>query len=281
MKARSLKRRKLVNYFVNAIASLAALIGIFFLAWILFEVAKRGITSLNWNFFTERTLPTGSKGGMGNCILGTIMMTFIATLIGVPIGIFTGIFLAEFVENSKFGDIIRLSSNVIMSTPSIIIGLFVYTLMVLPPYGKFSGYAGAVALSLIILPVVSRTTEDMLSMVPNTLRESALALGSPQWVAITKVIFRSAKSGIITGIILAIARATGETAPLLFTAMNSSYWPGFMTSQTANLTVTIYEYAMQPYKDLKELAWGASFLITISILGINIFTRVLFKGKTK
>jgi phosphate transport system permease protein len=281
MKQRSLIKRKFVNISVNVISSFAAIVGIFFLGWILLEVAKNGITALDWNFFTVRTLPTGENGGMANAILGTLMMTFLATVIGVPIGILTGVYLSEFVKNRKLSNFIRLSTNVIMSTPSIIIGLFVYSIMVLPSYGKFSGYAGAVALSIIILPVVSRTTEDMLILVPNSIRESALALGSPQWVAITKVLFKAAKSGILTGIILAVARVSGETAPLLFTAMNSFYWPHFMTSQTANLTVTIYEYAMQPYKDLKELAWGASFLITISVLGLNIMTRIYFRNKTK
>ena len=281
MKRKSLFKRKFINRSVNIISTIASVIGIFFLGWILIEVANNGINSLDWSFFTKRTLPTGEEGGMANAILGTVMMTALATLIGIPIGIFTGIYLAEYVENVRFGNFVRFSSNVIMSTPSIIIGLFVYTILVLPPYGKFSGYAGSVALALIILPVVSRTTEDMLNLVPNALRESALALGSPQWVAIIKVIFRSAKTGIITGIILAVARISGETAPLLFTAMNSSYWPGFLTSQTPNLTVTIYEYAMQPYKDLKELAWGASFLITISVLGLNIITRFVFRGRNK
>jgi len=269
-----------MNQALSIFSAIASFIGIFFLGWILLEVAINGITALNWDFFTKRTLPTGEEGGMANAILGTLMMTALATIIGVPIGIFSGVYLSEYVQDTRLANLMRFSSTVIMSTPSIIIGLFVYTILVLPSYGSFSGYAGAIALSFIILPVVSRTTEDMLQLVPSSLRESALALGSPKWKSITQITFRAAKTGIITGIILSIARISGETAPLLFTAMNSFYWPGFMTGQTANLTVTIYEYAMQPYKDLKTLAWGASFLITISVLGMNIMTRFMFRSKS-
>ena len=272
--------RKITDIAIKILSSISAIVGIFFLAWILLEVSKRGIAALNMDFFTKLPAPPGMEGGgVANAILGTIIMTLIATLIGVPVGVMSGVYLAEFGKTSMLGKGVRFTLNVIMGVPSIIVGLFVYTLLVLP-LGHFSGYAGAVSLAILMLPVVARTTEDMLNMVPNELRESALAVGAPQWKVTLGIVFRAAKTGMITGILLAIARVSGETAPLLFTALNSPYWPQSINEPTANLTVTIFNYAMSPFADWQQIAWGASLLIMMVILSLTIITRMLTKGKT-
>ncbi|MFO8056019.1 MAG: phosphate ABC transporter permease PstA [bacterium] len=265
---------------VKVASSLAALVALFALGWILFEVIAKGAGAFDLQFFTRLPTPPGvSGGGLASAMVGTFMITLVATLLGVPVGIFAGIYLAEFGLDSKFSVTVRFVSNIIMGTPSIIIGVFIYALIVART-GNFSGYAGGVALAIIMLPVVARTTEDMLYLVPNSLRESALALGSPRWKATLGVIFRAAKSGLLTGVLLAVARVSGETAPLLFTALNSPYWPSVsMNEPTANLTVTIFNYAMSPYSDWKSQAWGASLLIMIVVLGLAVFSRLLFKGK--
>ena len=201
-------------------------------------------------------------------------MTVLAMLIGVPIGMLAGVFLSEFGRGTRFAEWVRFCSNILMGIPSIIIGVFVYIIMVVP-MKNFSGYAGAVSLAIIMLPVITRTTEDMLNLVPNALRESALALGAPRWKVTLGVVFRAARTGLITGTLLAVARVSGETAPLLFTALNSPYWPGSLNEPTANLTVTIFNYAMSPYPDWQAKAWGASFLITAGVLGATVFTRGL------
>jgi len=257
----------------------SASLGLFILIWILYEVIIRGIGAINFAFFTELPTPPGvTGGGLVNAIFGTFLITIMATILGVPIGILAGIFLGEFGQDSKYAEWVRFMANILMGTPSIIIGVFVYTLLVVTT-GHFSGYAGAVALAIIMLPVVARTTEDMLQMVPNAIRESALALGATRWRMTLSIVFRSAKTGLITGVLLAIARVSGETAPLLFTALNSPFWPTSLADSTANLTVTIFNYAMSPYFDWQKAAWGASFLITIAVLITNIFARIIFREK--
>ena len=243
------------------------------LTWILYVVLARGISAINWDFFTQLPAPPGMEGGgVGNAIVGTLYMTVLAVLLGVPAGLLSGVFLSEFGQHNKLGELVRFTCNMLMGTPSIIIGVFVYIILVVP-LENFSGYAGAVALAVIMLPVVARTTEDMLILVPSALRESALALGAPRWKVTLGVVFRAAKTGLITGILLAVARVSGETAPLLFTALNSPYWPQSLNEPTGNLTVTIFNYAMSPYPDWQAMAWGASFLITAGVLGATVFTR--------
>jgi phosphate transport system permease protein len=246
---------------------------LFFLAWILIVVIDRGIGAMNWAFFVELPTPPGlAGGGVGNAIVGTVLMTGAATLVGVPIGVMGGIFLAEFGKRSGLADSIRFMANVLMGTPSIIIGIFVYAVVV-TKMGHFSGYAGAVSLAIIMLPIVARTTEDMLHLVDNTLRESALALGAPYWRTVFQVVFRAAKAGLLTGVLLAIARVSGETAPLLFTALNSPNWNDSLNEPTANLTVTIFNFAMSPYDDWQQMAWGASLLITAGVLVLTVASR--------
>jgi phosphate transport system permease protein len=262
---------------VKIFSSLAAFIGIVALAWILLTVLRRGMSALDLAFFTRVTTPVGiEEGGIANAILGTFLITVLATLIGVPTGIFSGVYLAEFGRHTRFAALTRFSVNAMMGIPSIIVGLFVYTFLVLP-FGHFSGYAGAVALGIIMMPVVARTAEDMLNLVPNSLRESALALGAPRWRVTTDIVFRAAQTGLITGTLLAMARVSGETAPLLFTVLNSPYWPRNLGEPTANMTVTIFQYAMSPYADWQQKAWGASLLIMTGVLMLTVIARILFK----
>ncbi len=278
---KSVSRRRSYDLFVKIVAASVAAIGIFALFWILFEVFKRGAASIDWAFFTQLPTPAGvAGGGLANALVGNLLITGLAVVIGVPIGLFAGVYFNEFGQNRKLGSAARFAANALMGTPSIIVGLFVYALMVMQAK-HFSGYAGAVALAIIMLPVVARTTEDMLGMVPNALRESALALGAPRWKVTTGIVFRAAKSGLITGVLLAAARVTGETAPLLFTALNSPYWPKSLNEPTANLTVTIFNYAMSPYDDWQSLAWGASLIIMAGTLLITVTARVLFREKKR
>ncbi len=280
-KADNIRRREALNRTVSVLSGLAALVGIFFLGWILWTVTRQGFSAFNLEFFTQLPAPPGiGGGGLANAIVGTVLITLLATVMGVPFGLFTGVYLSEFGKHSRFGDVVRFTMNITMGVPSIIVGLFVYTILVLP-VGHFSAYAGAVALAIIMLPVVARTTEDMLGLVPNALRESALAIGMPRWRMIVAILFRAARSGLLTGILLAVARVSGETAPLLFTAMSSPYWMKSLAEPTANLTVTIFNYAMSPFDDWKQLAGGASLLIMAAVLGVNIAARVLLKEKKR
>jgi len=280
MKPRPSWGRKTFDRTVKALSVLAAVISLFFLGWILLEVFQRGVTALNLDFFTKLPTPPGlAGGGLANAIAGTFLITLFATLLGVPVGILAGVYLAEFAAHSRLGTVVRFTVNIIMGIPSIIIGLFVYALLVLP-MGGFSGLAGAVSLAIIMLPVVARTTEDMLTLVPDSLRESALALGSPRWKTTLGIIFRAARTGMITGVLLAVARVSGETAPLLFTALNSPYWPHSPGEPTANLTVTIFNYAMSPYADWQQTAWGASLLIMAAVLLLTVAARRILKVKT-
>ncbi len=273
MRNRSQTLRRGIDMMIKICSSLAAIFGIAMLAWILGTVFLKGFAAINWEFFTELPAPPGMPGGgLANAIVGTLLITLLAVLIGVPIGLAAGIWLAEFGQQSKTAELVRFAANLLMGTPSIIIGVFVYVTMVMTT-GQFSGTAGAVALAIIMLPVVARTAEDILSLVPSALREAALALGVPRWKATLGVVFRAARTGLLTGTLLAVARVSGETAPLLFTALNSPFWPESFNEPTANLTVTIFNYAMSPYDDWQTLAWGASLLIAVSVLGTTVITR--------
>ncbi|GAB4175728.1 MAG: phosphate ABC transporter permease PstA [Geothermobacteraceae bacterium] len=274
MIARSLARRKAADLLVRILSGCAALIGLFFLGWILFVIIGHGLEAINWEFFTELPAPPGmAGGGLANAIVGTLLITGLASLIGIPLGLLAGVYLAEFGGQSRLAESIRFCSNLLMGTPSIIVGVFVYGLIVIP-LGDFSAWAGAVALAIIMLPVVARTTEEMLNLVPNSLREAALGLGTPRWKATLQILFRAAGSGLITGVLLAVARVSGETAPLLFTALNSPFWFESLNEPIGNLTVTIFNYAMSPYADWQAKAWGASLLITVGVLGANLLARI-------
>jgi phosphate transport system permease protein len=264
---------------VKVLSAIAAMLGIAALAWVLYVGIRKGTAAMNMGLFVRAVTPPGVQGGgVGNAIVGSLILVATASIIGVPLGIMTGVYLSEFGRHTRFGTLVRFAANVIMGVPSIIVGLFVYTLLVVP-MGRFSGWAGAAALAVIILPVVSRTTEDILALVPNTLRESGLALGSPRWKVTVGVVFRAAKAGLLTGVLLAVARASGETAPLLFTCLNSPYWPQSMNGPVANLPVTIFNCAMSPYADWQELAWGASLLITVGVLALTLITRVMLRRR--
>lgn len=274
-------RRILTNRIVLTVSGMAAAMGLIMLIWILGDVAIRGASAINWAFFTELPTPPGMKGGgLANDIVGTFLLTITATLMSVPFGVMAGTWLSEFGRDHPLGHLIRYLSDILVSAPSIVIGVFVYLVMV-RPMGHFSGWAGAVSLAIIMLPVVSRTTEEMLKLVPHELREAALALGSPYWKIMPHVIYRAAAAGMMTGIMLAIARVAGETAPLLFTAMNSPYWMESMNEPMANLTVTLFNYAMSPYDDWQQLAWGAAFLITMAVLGTTIITRLVLHKRSR
>ncbi len=281
LKPRGLFLRKLKNFTVIGVSAFGTVIAAVFLIWILWTILRNGAESLSVEFLTQPTKPYGVPGGgMLNAILGTALITLAATLLAVPAGMLGGVCLSEFARSSKFGNAVRFSANVMMGMPSIIVGLFIYTLIVMTT-GKFSGFAGSVALAIIMFPVILRTTEDMLCMVPNALRESALAIGAPRWRITLAVVFRSAKSGLMTGVLLAVARVAGETAPLLFTALTSDAWPtGFFTQPTANLTVTMTEYATNsPFETMHIRAWGAALIITVAVLALNILCRTIFREK--
>ncbi|MDD7752014.1 MAG: phosphate ABC transporter permease PstA [bacterium] len=281
LKPRGLSLRKLKNFTVIGVSAFGTVIAAVFLIWILWTILRNGAESLSVEFLTQPTKPYGVPGGgMLNAILGTTLITLVATLLAVPAGMLGGVCLSEFARSSRFGNAVRFSANVMMGMPSIIVGLFIYTLIVMTT-GRFSGFAGSVALAIIMFPVILRTTEDMLCMVPNALRESALAIGAPRWRITLAVVFRSAKSGLMTGVLLAVARVAGETAPLLFTALTSDAWPtGFFTQPTANLTVTMTEYATNsPFETIHIRAWGAALIITAAVLALNILCRTIFREK--
>ena len=279
MKPRPPFARRIVNGVVSVLAAASALLGLLALAWIFLGVLSRGVGALNFDFFTRLPNPPGIPGGgMANAIVGTLAMTGLATLLAVPVGMMAGVFLSEFGQKSRLADHSRFAANVLMGMPSIIIGVFVYAILVLPR-GQFSGYAGALSLGIIMLPVVARTAEDMLRLLPNTLREAGLALGAPTWKVTLAILFRAAKPGLLTGILLAVARVSGETAPLLFTALNSPYWVSSLAGPTPNLTVTIFNFAMSPYPDWQQMAWGASLLITCGVLALNLAARFFLGEK--
>jgi phosphate transport system permease protein len=269
-------RRRFANAMGLSISVLAMGFGLFWLCWILWTLLENGLPALTTAVFTKMTPPPGSAGGLFNAIFGSLMMTVIGTLIGTPIGILAGTYLAEFGQRGWLAPVTRFINDILLSAPSIVIGLFVYEVYVVH-VRHFSGWAGTLALAIIVIPIVIRTTENMLRLVPSTLREAAAALGAPQWKIISFVTLRAARAGIITGIMLAIARISGETAPLLFTALNNQFWNDNMNQPMANLPVVIFQFAMSPYTDWQNLAWAGALLITFSVLTLNILARVLFR----
>jgi phosphate transport system permease protein len=280
---RSFARRKQFNRAAIALSMCAMLFGMFWLAWILWETASIGISSLSIAMLTESTPPPGEDigtGGLANAMMGSFLMVMLATFVGTPIGILTGIYLAEYDPRGKFSGTVRFINDLLLSAPSIIIGLFVYAAIVVQ-FKEFSGWAGAAALALIVIPIVIRTTENMLLLVPAGLREAAYALGAPKWKVITRITLTAARAGVLTGILLAVARISGETAPLLFTALNNQFWKASLSGPLANLPVTILQFAMSPYENWQQLAWGGVFLITLTVLGLNILARMLSREKLK
>ncbi|MCX7073149.1 MAG: phosphate ABC transporter permease PstA [Gammaproteobacteria bacterium] len=258
----------------------AAVAGLAILGLILFTLFWRGVGGLNLAVFTESTPPPGAAGGLLNAIFGSVMMTVLGTALGTPLGILAGTWMAEYGRNSRLATTIRFINDILLSAPSIVIGLFVYEVMVVT-MGHFSAWAGGCALALLVLPVVVRTTEDMLLLVPDGLREAASALGSPRWMVISKVCYRAAKAGMITGVLLAVARVTGETAPLLFTALNNQFMSTDMNAPMANLPVVIFQFALSPYPEWQQLAWTAALLITVTVLILNIVARALSSTRLK
>jgi phosphate transport system permease protein len=267
-------RRRRQNVVIMVLSMAATAVGLIWLVLILYTLLSNGIAALRPSLFTEMTPPPGSKGGLLNPIMGSALMSLVAALVGTPVGILAGTYLAEYGRGSFFAGTVRFINDVLLSAPSIIVGLFTYELLVLR-MGHFSAWAGATALAIIVVPVVVRTTEDMLNLVPNTLREAAVALGAPKWRVIVMVAYRAAMQGMLTGVMLAIARIAGETAPLLFTALNNQFWTTDMNAPMANLPVVIFQFAMSPYSDWQTLAWGGALLITVAILALNIAARVV------
>ena len=272
-------RRKRVNVIALTLAFAAMVFGVFWLVWILYATVRLGASGLSVALFTQpQPGPNSEGGGLSNAIVGSLMMITAATLIGTPIGVFCGIYLAEYGQKGWLGSATRFINDILLSAPSIVIGLFIYALVVVPMHG-FSGWAGALALALIVIPVVIRTTETMLNLVPNALREAAYALGTPKWKVISAVTLRASRAGVITGILLAVARISGETAPLLLTALSSQFFSTDLTRPMASLPKVIYDFATGPYENLQHLAWAGVFLITLGVLALNIAARVFFRNK--
>ncbi len=270
------KKRKLANNITLSLSAVTVAFALTFLVWILWTLFSNGFQYLSADVFTKMTPPPGSGGGLLNAIMGSIYMVLTATLIGTPVGIMAGTYLAEYGKSGWLAPTTRFINDILLSAPSIVIGLFVYEIAV-HRVGHFSGWAGAIALSLIVIPVVVRTTENMMVLVPNTLREAAAALGAPYWKVIVMIIYRSARAGILTGLLLAVARISGETAPLLFTALNNQFWSTDMGKPIASLAVVIFQFAMSPYEDWQHLAWAGALLITLFVLGLNILARTVFR----
>jgi phosphate transport system permease protein len=267
-------RRRLINSVALTIATAAAGFGLVWLIWILVTLFYNGFSAINLSIFTQMTPPPGDKGGLLNAIFGSIVLTIGATALSTPIGMLAGTYLAEYGKKGPLAEVIRFINDILLSAPSIVVGLFIYEVLVVP-MGHFSAWAGIVVLAVIAIPVVVRTTEDMLNLVPNGLREAAAALGTPMWRVIVTISYRAARNGIITGILLAIARVSGETAPLLFTALNNQFWSTDLNAPMASLPVTIFQFALSPYDDWQTLAWGGALIITITILILNIVARAL------
>lgn len=272
-------KRKRLNTFALTLSLLAMAFGVFWLIWILFETVRLGLGGLSMAAFTEMTPPPlAETGGLANAIAGSALMVGLATLLGTPIGILAGVYLAEYGQKTWLGSAVRFINDILLSAPSIVVGLFIYAVVV-TKMKSFSGFAGVLALALIVIPVVIRTTENMLALIPNALREAAYALGTPKWKVILSVTLKSARAGVITGILLALARIAGETAPLLFTALSNQFWTSNLGEPMASLPVTIFKFAMSPYENWQKLAWAGVFIITIGVLLLNILARVLFKNK--
>ena len=272
-------RRKNLNRFAIALSMGAMLFGLFWLAWILFETFRLGLGGLSLALFTEMTPPPNAEiGGLANAIFGSLTMVALATALGTPIGVLAGVYLAEYGANTFLGKLTGFVNDILLSAPSIVIGLFVYVLIV-ARFKSFSGWAGVIALALLIIPVVIRTTDNMLRLVPNALREAAYALGSPKWKVIMGITLRAAQAGVVTGVMLAVARVAGETAPLLFTALSNQFWTSDLSRPMASLPVTIFKFAMSPFENWQQLAWAGVLLITLGVLALNILARVLFRNK--
>ena len=273
------RKRKRINRVALALSLAAMAFGVFWLVWILVETVRLGIGGIALATFTEMTPPPMAEtGGLANAIFGSLLMVSLATLIGTPVGILAGIYLAEYGQKTWLGSVTRFINDILLSAPSIVVGLFIYAAVV-ARFKTFSGAAGVLALSLIVIPVVIRTTENMLSLIPNALREAAYALGTPKWKVITMVTLKAARAGVVTGVLLAVARIAGETAPLLFTALSNQFWTSNLGEPMASLPVTIFKFAMSPYENWQKLAWAGVFLITLGVLGLNILARVLFRNK--
>lgn len=271
-------RRKLINRLALVLSLAAMSFGLFWLAWILFETVRLGISGLSIATLTQMTPGPNETGGIANAIYGSFLMVMLATFVGTPIGVMAGIYLAEYNTKGWLASVTRFVNDILLSAPSIVIGLFVYTVVV-SQFKSYSGWAGVMALALIVIPVVIRTTENMLQLVPPGLREAAYALGAPKWKVILSITLRSARSGVVTGILLAVARIAGETAPLLFTALNNQFWTSNLNQPMASLPVTIFKFALSPYENWQQLAWAGVFLITLAVLGLNILARVLTRAK--
>jgi len=272
-------RRRFANTVFIVLSLGAAVFGLVWLAFILWELLANGISALGPHLFTESTPPPGTPGGLLNAIFGSLIMSLAAVLVGTPIGIFAGTYLAEYARHGKFAFVVRFVNDILLSAPSIVIGLFIYQLVVLP-MGNFSAIAGALALMVIVIPVVVRTTENMLLLVPNSLREAASALGAPRSFVIKLVTWKAARAGIITGVLLAVARISGETAPLLFTALNNQFWSTDINAPMASLPAVVFKYALSPYEDWHALAWAGALLITVTVLTLSIIARLLEKKRT-
>ena len=272
-------QRRRVNIFALTLSLAAMAFGLFWLIWILVETIRLGLGGLTLSLFTEMTPPPEAEtGGLANAIFGSLTMVALATLVGTPIGILAGVYLAEYGQKTRLGAVTRFINDILLAAPSIVIGLFIYTVIV-ARLKSFSAIAGILALALIVIPIVIRTTENMLTLIPNALREAAYALGTPKWRVVLTVTLRAARAGVITGILLAFARIAGETAPLLFTALSNQFWTSDMSQPMASLPVTIFKFAMSPYENWQKLAWAGVFLITLGVLLLNILARVLFKNK--
>ncbi|MFZ7320196.1 phosphate ABC transporter permease PstA [Comamonas jiangduensis] len=270
--------RKRLNQVALTLSLAAMAFGVFWLIWILWETIRLGIGGLSFSLFSEMTPPPNEMGGLANAIFGSFVMVALATCVGTPIGVMAGVYLAEYDKKSWLAATTRFVNDILLSAPSIVIGLFVYAVVV-AKFKSFSAYAGIVALALIVIPVVIRTTENMLTLVPAALREAAYALGTPKWKVILAITLRAARAGVITGVLLAVARIAGETAPLLFTALNNQFWNGDLAKPMASLPVTIFKFAMSPYENWQQLAWAGVFLITVAVLALNILARVLTRQK--
>lgn len=271
-------QRKFVNRIALTLSLMAMAFGLFWLFWILFETIRQGVGGLTLDTLTQMTPPPNDAGGLANAIYGSFLMVLLATFVGAPIGVMAGIYLAEFDTKGWLAQVTRFVNDILLSAPSIVIGLFVYAVVV-TRFKSFSGYAGVMALALIVIPVVIRTTENMLQLVPPGLREAAYALGAPKWKVILSITLRAARSGVVTGVLLAVARIAGETAPLLFTALSNQFWTSSLSEPMASLPVTIFKFAMSPYENWQKLAWAGVFLITIAVLGLNILARVLTRNR--
>jgi phosphate transport system permease protein len=271
-------RRRVANNVAKLFAVVSTVFGLFWLSWLLWTLLSNGLPWLNLQVFSQITPPPGSDGGLINAIVGSLLLSVGGVLIGTPLGILAGTYLAEYSPASLLSHAVRFINDVLLSAPSIIIGLFIYEIVVVK-MGHFSLWAGMLALALIVIPVVVRTTEDMLILVPNSMREAAAALGAPQWKVIVQIVYRAARSGILTGVLLAVARISGETAPLLFTALNNQFWSTSFDEPVANLPVVIFQFAMSPYKDWHHLAWAGALLITVSVLSLVVITRFFLRTK--